>query len=101
MSDTINSIYPRLASFPEIVQLVTVSFPHRAADILQGMKAGTDLGKHAEELEDLITDLVLDLAVVVTSYKGLAVSDNSSLDGMAYFEAHHPEAYQMLHAQAQ
>ena len=101
MADTITAFYPRLAALPEIVQLVTASFPHDAAAISQGMKAGTDLGNHAEELEELISDLVLDLAVVVKSYRGLGTSDTSSSEAMAFFEAHHPEAHRLLHAQAQ
>ena len=101
MKDTITAFYPRLAALSEIVQWVTASLPHDAAAILQEMKTGTDLGKHAEELEDLITNLVLDRAVVVTSYKGLGTSDTSSSGAMAYFEAHHPEAHLLLHAQAQ
>ncbi len=101
MTNTIQRFYRRLGHLPDIVELVIGSFPDDAAAILQAMKAGKNPGHEGEELEGVLTDFITDHAEVVTSFKGLGGSDDSSREAMAYFEAHHPEVHHLLHTQAQ
>lgn len=99
MKNTIETFYPRLAALPEIEQLVTASFPHNAAAILQGMKEGADL-EDKGELEELLTSFIIDHAEEIATYKGLGATSNSSPEAMKYLEVHHPEAHDLMEGQA-
>ena len=100
MTNTISDFYPRLAALPEIVNLITDSISHNGAAILQNMKAGSDLYDDADEVNELITGFILDHAEEIKTYKGHGAKGDSSRKAIAYFEAHHTQAADLLKAQA-